>query len=171
MPPHKPMQFRMDDAQFVPWPINPNFSGRPTMFKDAGERSFQVYVDKESADKLALDGWPVKCKLPTDEDPDMEPFCFIKVNVKYRDRKGDKIVPAPRIVVHSSKGEMEITEQTVDTLDDLRIKQIDFIAQSYNYNVNGKTGINAYLKTAHIVLDEDELDLKYAKKTEETADA
>jgi hypothetical protein len=160
MPPKKPMKFRVDDAVFCPWPQNPNFSGKPTLFKDAGHRSFNVIIDKDSADKLAIDGWPVKCQLQDEKHPD--PFCFIEIIVKYKDRQGKPVVP-PRIVLHSSKGETEITEETVDSLDMIRIKQLDFIATSYEYNVNGKTGITAYLQTAHIIVDEDELDLKYAK--------
>lgn len=160
MAPHKPMKFRIDDAQFVPWPQNPNFSGRPTMFKDAGERCFHVIIDVNNADKMATDGWPVKCKLPDEKNP--ETFCFIKVLVKYRDRKGEKVTP-PKIMLVSSGGMQMITEDTVDMLDEIRIKQFDFIAQSYEYDVNGKRGITAYLQTAYITLDEDELDMKYAK--------
>lgn len=157
--PQEQMKFRVDDAEIF-WP---NFSGKPTPFKTdtsiTRHRSFNVLLDKASADKLALDGWSVKCKAP-DEYHDVE-RCFIEIIVKYRDRKGEKVKP-PKIVIISSKGQTVITEDTIDMVDDLNIKKVDLIARSYNWSVGEKSGISAYLQTMYATLDEDELDAKYA---------
>lgn len=111
------MRFQIEDAE-IKWP---NFSGAPTKFKDEGRRSFNVVLDKATADAMAADGWNVKCKMPTDEDG--EEFCFVEVVVGY------KIKP-PKIIAITSSGRTNLTEETVGVLDSADIKTVDLIAQA-----------------------------------------
>jgi hypothetical protein len=48
-------------------------------------------------------------------------------------------------------------------LDYADIKTIDVMLNPYEWEVNGNTGVKAYLKTAFVTLNEDELELKYAE--------
>ena len=154
------LKFRVDDARIL-WP---NFAGAATKFKEEGHRSFNVVLDKATADKMAIDGWNVKCKLPDEEDA--EEFCFIEVVVKYRNRKGEKTRP-PKIVMITGNNRTMLTEDTVEMLDWADIKKIDLIARAYEWAIGGKTGLSAYLQTMYVTVNEDELDAKYAPQKRE----
>ncbi len=72
--------FMIEDARIV----YRNFEGKETMFKPAGTRTFAAVLPKELANKMAADGWNVKCKPPRDEDE--EEFCHIEVTIGYKVR-------------------------------------------------------------------------------------
>lgn len=150
--PKEPLKFKVEDAE-IRWP---NFSGAPTAFNTlGGKRSFNVVLDKATADLMANDGWNVKCKLPDDENP--HDFCFIEVTVGYKYK-------APKIVLITSSGRTNLTEENVGTLDALDIKTVDMIARAYEWQVGDKAGITAYLQTMYVTIEEDDLDRKYAPK-------
>lgn len=143
------MRFQIENARL----IYKNFSGADTKFKTDGSRTFAVVLDKETADKMALDGWNVRCKIP--EEPGEDEFCFIEVKVGYKKSP-------PKIVVITERGRTNLTEETVGSLDYADIKQVDLIAQSYYWDFAGKSGISAYLKSMFVTIEEDELERKYA---------
>lgn len=130
-----------------------NFSGLETVVKPAGTKTFSVVLDKKIADQMATDGWNVKCKIPDEEDA--EEFCHIEVTVGY------KIRP-PLIVVITESGRMTLNEETVGTLDWAEIRNADLIARGYMWNVNGKSGVKAYLQSLYVTIEEDALARKYA---------
>ena len=149
--PNDVKSFQIEGAQL----IYRNFSGAPTPFKpEGGVRTFSVVLDKKLADKMARDGWPVKCK-PSREEDNEEEFCFIEVKVGYKQRP-------PNIVVITDYGRTNLTEDTVGMLDWADIRNVDLIAREYNWEVGGKSGIKAYLKTMFVTIDEDDLERKYA---------
>lgn len=129
-----------------------NFSGAETQFKPAGTRTFNVVLDKQTADKMAADGWNVKCKPPTEEDD--EEFCYLEVTVGY------KAYP-PKIVVITDTSRTMLTEDTVEMLDWADIRNVDFTARAYAWEVGPKSGIKAYLKNMFVTIEEDELERKY----------
>jgi hypothetical protein len=130
-----------------------NFSGAPGPYNREGDRNFAVILPPDLAEKMARDGWNIKQLNPRDED---EPGDFyIQVAVSFKGRP-------PRLVIVTSSGRTQITEATVDTLDLVDIKKADMILNPYKWEVNGKSGIKAYVKSLYIVLDETELDIKYA---------
>lgn len=130
-----------------------NFSGKETPFKAEGTRTFAVVLDKETADKMATDGWNVKCKAAREDDE--EEFCHIEVTVGY------KIRP-PKIVLITDNGRTNLTEETVGMLDWAHIRNVDLIAREYFWEVGGKTGIKAYLQSMFVTIEEDALERKYA---------
>ena len=54
-----------------------------------------------------------------------------------------------------------MNENTVGELDNIDIANADLIISPYHWEVNGKRGVKAYLKTAYITMDEDEFAYKY----------
>lgn len=135
-----------------------NFSGKETMFKPEGTRTFGVILDTPIADQMAADGWNVKCKPSRDDDD--EEFCHIEVTVGY------KIRP-PKIVLITDNGRTNLTEETVGMLDWADIQNVDLIAREYAWEVGGKSGIKAYLQTMFVTIEEDALERKYATMSEE----
>ena len=132
-----------------------NFSGRPTKFNQSGgKRSFCLMLDQELADRLAAEGWNVKILDP--RDPEDKPQPFLRVEVAYSYRK-------PHIVTLTSGGKRKttISEETVDMLDYAEIERIDLSIHPYEWNVNGASGVKAYLKSMYVTLEEDELEELY----------
>lgn len=130
-----------------------NFTGRASKYNAAGNRNFCAVVDAATAQKLTDIGWNVRILAPIEEGDD--PTFYIPVAV------GFGYYP-PKITLITNRSKVEITEETIDSLDYAEIANVDLILRPYNWVVNGKTGIKAYLKTMYVVLEEDEFAEKYA---------
>lgn len=141
----------IDDAHI----IFPNFQGKEGRYNREGDRNFCILISDELAAQLEDDGWTVKY-LKAREEGD-EPRPYLQVNVKYGKGK------PPRIVMLTSRGRTPIDEETVDMLDYVDVRKADVILNPYHYNVNGRTGINGYLRTMFITIEEDELERRYAE--------
>ena len=131
-----------------------NFSGEPDKFHPkGGYRNFNVDIeDPEMAQKLANDGWNVKIHPPKEEGDD--PLHTLEVAVSFDNYP-------PKIVMVTSRNKVELDEDSVHVLDTADILTSDLIISPYNYDVNGKTGIKAYLKTGYITIEEDRFAEKY----------
>lgn len=133
-----------------------NFSGKKGTYNAEGDRNFCVILPPETADELLEKGWNVKELPAKEDDPDSLPIPYIRVSVNY-----DGYRP-PKITLINSKGKTPITEDDVSLLDWAEISNVDLILNPYHWEVNGKTGIKAYLKTLFVEIYEDELELEYA---------
>ena len=129
-----------------------NFSGEPGKFNAKGVRSFCVLLDADLADQLSADGWNVKVLRPIDSDDEPQPY--LQVSVKYD-------VKPPRVVVITSKKKTLLDEDTVGSLDWAEIQNVDLIITPYEWEVNGKHGVKAYLKSLYVTIVEDEFEEKY----------
>jgi hypothetical protein len=136
-----------------------NFSGLPLMFNLAGQRNFCIPLEEEQAKRMERVGWNVRWQKPRLEDED-KPRPIIKVNVKYETRDGRKTTP-PKIVMLTSRGKTELDESMVGILDRADIVTADLIINPYPYTMQGRSGYSAYLKTMYVVIQEDELEIRY----------
>jgi hypothetical protein len=62
----------------------------------------------------------------------------------------------------TSRGRTTLDEETCGLLDWAEMSNVDVILNPFDWEVNGKKGRKAYLKTLFVHILEDELELKYA---------
>lgn len=147
------MTFMVENARLF-WR---NFAGKPGMYNAEGVRNFCVELEPQVAEEMAKDGWNVKFPEPDEENEDGGRMPYIQVRARF------DILP-PKIIMITSSGRTILSEDTVEVLDYTDIRQADLICNASNWNVNGKSGIKAYLKSLYVTVEEDALDLKYAEK-------
>jgi hypothetical protein len=129
-----------------------NFAGKEGQYNRAGDRNFSVKLDPDVAERMLADGWNVKFLKGREEgEPDQ---AYIPVSVSYKNRP-------PKVVMITSRGRNPIGEDMIEMLDWVDIKTVDLILNPYEWVVNGKAGVKAYLQTLFITIDEDPLELKY----------
>lgn len=130
-----------------------NFEGKEGKFNTAGKRNFCVLLDDELANTLKEDGWNIKWLEPREEGD--EPQAYIQVAVSFG------VIP-PKIVLITSSGKQVLDERNINILDWAEIANADVIIRPYNWEMNGKTGVKAYVKALYITIAEDEFERKYA---------
>lgn len=135
-----------------------NFAGKESQYNREGDRNFGVLLPDEAVvAQLTEDGWNVKFLKPREEDADDSeaPRPWLPVSVNFKGRP-------PRVVIITSRGRTNLDEDSVEMLDWADIKNVDLIVRPYEWSVNGKSGIKAYLQSIYVTIDEDPLELKYA---------
>ena len=129
-----------------------NFSGKEGKFNPPGKRNFCVFLDSELAITLQEDGWNVRWLDPIDEQEDKQGYLQVAVSF-------DNI--PPKILMITSNGKTVLNVDSVDILDWADIEMVDLIIRPYNYDVNGKKGVKAYVKSMYVTIAEDEFESKY----------
>lgn len=136
-----------------------NFEGKEGQYNRSGDRNFAVIIpDEKTAQDMLKDGWNVKYLQPREEGDDPTPY--IQVAVSYKNRP-------PRIVMMTSSVRTILTEDNVEILDWADIKSSDLICRAYEWDVNGKTGVKAYLQSLFVTIEEDYLERKYSVSDQE----
>lgn len=139
----------IEDAHLI-WK---NFSGEETQFNRAGNRNFNVIIDDiDFAEELERKGWNVKEKEARDEGDD--PYFTLACAVSY------KIRP-PKIMTYTGHSKAELNEDTVGMLDYADIINVDLELNGSHWEVNGKTGIKAYVNELRVTIDDGAFGDKY----------
>ena len=135
-----------------------NFRGEASKFNAAGKRNFCVRLDQDMADRMIDEGWNVKFLHPREEGDEPTPYIQVAVNF-------DNI--EPNIFTITGRHKNRLNSDTIDILDYAEIENVDLIIRPYNWEVNGKVGVKAYVKNMYVTLVEDEFADKYADISDE----
>lgn len=141
--------FMVEDARI----IFRNFSGKEGQYNREGDRNFAVILDPSTAEQMLKDGWNIKYLASREEGEADTPYIQVSVNFKNR---------PPRVVMITSTARTYLNEESVDVLDWAEVRTADLIARGYEWTVNGKSGVKAYLQSLFITIEEDALERKYA---------
>ena len=129
-----------------------NFAGAGDKFNREGNRNFAVVIDDgATADALVQDGWNVKSLKPRDEYE--EPTYYLPITINMSGQT--------KICMVTRKNITQLDEESMDCLDFAEIESADVTIRPYDWEVNGKTGRKAYLKTLYITIVEDDFADKY----------
>lgn len=131
-----------------------NFTGKDDKFGREGDRSFSIVIEDDAlAEQLANDGWNVKPLTPRDPDEKVNHFIKVKISFKVR---------PPKIWLLTNHKRTLLNEDTIATLQYARIENADVVVSPWRWEVNGKTGIAAYLETLYVKIEDDPFADKYA---------
>lgn len=140
-----------------------NFAGVEGQYNAAGDRNFGVVLDPATAEAMLEDGWNVKYLKSRDEGDEPTPWVPVSVSFAHR---------PPRVVMISQRydhatGEfvpsrVTLPEELIEMLDIADLSTVDLRLNPYTWNVNGRTGVKAYLGAIYATVQQDELERKYA---------
>lgn len=145
---------RLDDVK-IRWP---NFEGRVGTYNAEGNRNFVVELDDMMAAELTANGWNVKTKPPREDGEAALHTVSVAVSYKIRDPRIVLITVDP---VDGQYKRTPLDEELCGLIDHADIETADVILHPSRWEMNGNTGIKAYLKTIYVTLHQDPLDLKY----------
>lgn len=136
-----------------------NFAGKAGQFNMEGDRNFCLLLNPNVADDMQKEGFNIRYLNPRDDRDD--PVPYVQVKLKYHDRAGNPL-RGPKIVQVTRRGKTEIHEDTVSNLDWAEIEKFDISINPRPYeNINGRSGVTAYLKTLYVTISEDDFEDRY----------
>lgn len=132
-----------------------NFTGKGNKFNREGDRNFSIVLEPDVAAALSADGWNVREKPATEDYP--EAMYTLQVKVDF-----DGMYP-PKVVMINSRGVQRVlNKDNVAQLDYADVMGADITIRPYCWEVNGKSGVKAYLKALYVTIQEDLFAEKYA---------
>lgn len=124
-----------------------NFEGREGPYNKNGDRNFVVFLNENTASELDKEGWNIKWPKPNDQiDPsedERNPYLQISVST-------DKY-PAEVYLVNNNVP-IRMSGQEVDMLDWSELEHVDLYIRPYEWTMNGKSGIKAYLEVGYFTI-------------------
>lgn len=128
-----------------------NFSGAPSQYNADGDRNFCFIIeDEKQAKELQKDGWNVKIRETEDGS-----FSFMKVKINMNSSY------PPKIKMIIGEKAVTIDENNINLLDGADIQYADIVINPYEWEVNGSTGISAYLSELYVVCNSSRIGEKY----------
>lgn len=148
---------KIENAELV---FKPNFSGEVTEYNRLGYPQFNVRVPDALVESLKADGWNVQA-WPKEPDEDRDQIWHILVTVRY-----DGYNPPSVFLVapNGKKTAIDTKEAFTKKMPGTKFSNIDLIIHPYQWEVNGKSGVKAYLQTGYFVIDPDPFADKYAEE-------
>jgi hypothetical protein len=131
-----------------------NFEGAEKQYNVKGKRNFAIPLEEDVAIELYNLGWNVKEKIQDDGTH----LFHLSVTVKMDGRNPPKIF----LITKSKNRRVRLDEDTALLVDIAEFDRVDVTIRPYNWDVNGKQGVSAYLKIFMGAIHEDELELEYA---------
>lgn len=132
-----------------------NFSGRKSDFNVNGDREFVVFLPAEVAQEMANAGWNIKGTTPREEGDEVRYYLPVKVDLNSEVRPSS-------IQIITSRGRVQVTNETIDTIDYMEMTNVDLSVRPFNWELKtGKQGTKAYLVDAFITIRENPLQMKY----------
>lgn len=130
-----------------------NFSGKEAKYNAEGEKNFCLVLDPDTAATMEADGWNIGYLEARDEGDADTPI--LRVAVRYDIRP-------PRIVMLTETSRTSLDEGSCEVLDWADIKTVDLKVNGNPWEMNGKSGLKAYLQSLYVTIEEDALEKKYA---------
>ena len=131
-----------------------NFSGKPDKYNaKGGVRKFGVIIAPEMAEQLRDEGWNIKMLAPKEEGGD--PLFYLSVKLQYGEYR------QPNVYLISNGRKTLLDEDNVKEIDTAELQYVNLVISPYYWEVNGKTGINAYLKTGYFEILTDSFASRY----------
>lgn len=134
-----------------------NFEGKEGQFNRNGDRNFVAFLDHDVAEELAREGWNIKFPKEQENrvDPD-EPARdpYIPITVSFDN------YPANIFLISNGKPTRAGADECI-VLDWAELENVDLVLRPYEWSVNGKSGIKAYLKSGYFTIVTDEFAAKY----------
>lgn len=149
----------VEDAEI--WMRTRNLRGEANKF---GSRTmnFDIWLDDcPEVDDMIRDGWGVKEYVPKSDE--YEPRKHINIVCSFRDKDGNALRRQPKIIMITNGKQTELNEETCNMFDDVEIVHADLTFRPYNWDVNGKQGVKAYLDTIYFEIEEGGFAAKYAE--------
>lgn len=133
-----------------------NFEGREGPYNRKGDRDFVVFLDRDFAEELDAEGWNVKWPKPNPhikpEEDDRNPYLPVSVGFEY--------YPA-KVYIVSNDNVSVVGQDEVEMLDWAELENVDLVIRPYEWEVNGQTGVKAYLKAGYFTIVTNAFDDKY----------
>lgn len=133
-----------------------NFSGEEGQYNRKGDRNFAVALPEDKAEEMLQEGWNVK-RLKPREGEDFG-TAYVSVAINYSNRP-----PMIYLVTRRMGKDIKILmpEDQLDALDWIDIAYADVTLNPFQWEVNGNSGVKAYLKSLVVIQEVDELLSKY----------
>ena len=105
-----------------------NFTGHARGPKEKeGKRYFLIKLEPELAEELQNNGWNVKWTKERPDNPDYEPYPYIKVNINYNLRK------RPSVYMVTKNNKTLLTEDTIEQLEGCYFEKVDVTISNIYY--------------------------------------
>lgn len=136
-----------------------NFAGEARQFNAAGAQNFCIILNQQQADALVDLGYNVKMtkEREVESGEKIGGQLYIQVDLEWK-FKPSRI----KMIGQTTRNETVLDQEGAGALDDMEIVVADVIIRPYDWEVNGKTGTTAKLKSGYFTVYEDFLELKYA---------
>lgn len=128
-----------------------NFEGRVSQLNGNGMKKFTLELDEDVALYIKERGFNVKTK----ERENGDLFYDLDIFISYDNYP-------PNIYAVTGNVKKLLNDNTVRQLQGADIINVDLCFKPYNWKVNGKTGVKAYVKYMYVTIEEDPFADDYA---------